>query len=356
MTALKQLLIQRIAATGPMTLADFMGECLLHPSFGYYTNETVFGRRGDFTTAPEISQMFGELLGLLLAQVWMDQGQPSATLAEVGPGRGTLMSDVLQATRKVPGFAKAMQVHLVEASPQLRALQEEAVRGYGARWHNALSDLPDAPLFLLANEFLDALPVRQFRRDGTGWRECLVHAEGADLRFAFSEIVDVPAIAHRLVDTQPGEIVEFCPALSAAIGEISRRIARHGGLAVIIDYGDWRSRGDTFQAVQSHQPVDPLLAPGQADLTAHVDFEAVARAAAMAGATTSRMTSQGVLLERLGITARAQQIAERLPDKEALDSHIAAHQRLTHPQEMGSLFKTIAIYRPGTPPPPGFDP
>jgi SAM-dependent MidA family methyltransferase len=349
MTPLGDLLIRRIRATGPITVADYMAECLLHPTLGYYTAREPFGAQGDFITAPEISQMFGELIGLCLAQCWLDQGAPAPfTLAEVGPGRGTLMADLLRATRNVPGFHAAARVTLVEASPRLRALQRKTLGDHSIEWTDSLEELPEAPLFLVANEFFDALPIRQFIRHAQGWQERVIGVQGDQLAFGLTPAVPLAMLDHRLADTAPGALVEHCPALPALTGAIARRIATHGGVALIVDYGDWRSLGDTLQALRGHAPVDPLAAPGEADLTAHVDFEAIARAAAPAAA--SRLTPQGVFLERLGITARAERLATGLSGP-ALASHIAAHRRLTHPQEMGTVFKVLAVHPQGHPPP-----
>ena len=354
MTPLGRLLAAQIAASGPMTLADYMAACLLHPEHGYYGTRDPLGAQGDFTTAPEISQMFGELLGLGLAQAWLDQGAPDPfVLAELGPGRGTLMADALRATRAVPGFHAALRLHLVEASAPLRAAQRDRLAGFGPQWHDDVATLPQHPLFLVANEFFDALPVRQFQRTGDGWRETVVGLQDGRLVPGRAENARHAALAHRLEDTTEGDIVETCAAAQAIAAQIGTIIARHGGAAIVVDYGDWRSLGDTLQALHNHQPADPFAEPGAADLTAHVDFEALARAAAPA--MHSRLSTQGVLLERLGITARAQTLAQSLSG-DALDVHVAAHRRLTHPDEMGSVFKSLALFPTGTPPPPGFMP
>ena len=355
--ALKRLLALRIRTDGPMSLADYMALCLGHPEHGYYTTRDPLGAAGDFTTAPEISQMFGEVLGLALAQAWMDQGRPAPfALAEAGPGRGTLMADVWRATAAVPGFHAAAGVHLVETSPALRARQADALARAGVpeaavTWHDSLSALPEAPLFLLANEFFDALPIRQMQRDTAGWRERVVGLRDGQLTLGLSDPLEVPMLGYRLPDTAPGDIVEFSPAAQAAAAVIGARIAAHGGAALIVDYGDWRSRGDTFQAVARHARADPLADPGGSDLTAHVDFEALARAAA-AAARTDPIVPQGVFLERLGISARAQALARRLTGT-ALQRHVAAHRRLTHPGEMGTLFKVLGLAPQGAPPLPG---
>lgn len=352
MMALGDLLIARIARTGPLSIAEYMADCLMHPEHGYYATRDPFGAAGDFITAPEISQMFGELIGLALAQAWMDQGQPAPfTLAELGPGRGTLMADALRATKVVPGFHDAMSVHFVEASLTLRKLQAANVPD--ASWHDSAETLPDAPLFLIANEFFDALPIRQFVREGDGWREKMVGLTDDALSFGLSAAAPLGFLEHRLADTKDGDLIEHCPALGGVVQSISQRVADRGGAALIIDYGDWQSLGDTLQALKAQAHVSPLAQPGDADLTAHVDFAAIARNAVPAKFT--RLSTQGVFLERLGITQRAQSLANGLSG-DALQSHITAHRRLTHPAEMGELFKVIGIYPPNATPPPGLEP
>ena len=352
MTALTNHITSLIRASGPLTLAEFMALCLQHPEHGYYTTRDPLGAAGDFTTAPEISQMFGELLGLCLAQSWLDAGAPAPfTLAELGPGRGTLMADILRATRAVPGFHAAAELLLIETSPALRARQAEALTGHSPTWANSFA--PKAqPLFLVANEFFDALPIRQFIRDTGGWRERVVGLSEGALAFGLTEAAPLAALEHRLSDTAEGDIVTLSGHAEAVASEIGAHIATHGGTALIIDYGDWQPTGDSFQAVKAHEKVSPLESPGEADLTAHVDFAALARAAAPAA--HSALTPQGVFLERLGITARAETLAQNLRDG-ALQNHIAAHRRLTHPEEMGSLFKVMALMPQGTHAPAGLD-
>jgi SAM-dependent MidA family methyltransferase len=355
MTDLRRDIIRRIRLTGPLSLADFMTDCLGHPTLGYYTTRDPLGADGDFTTAPEISQMFGELVGLALAQAWMDQGSPGAFhLVELGPGRGTLMADVLRATANVPGFQGAMRLSLVEISETLKARQAETLSAYDPRWINGLADLDGAPLFLIANEFFDALPIRQFQRADAGWSERVIGLEGDRLAMGLTPPAALAELAHRLDDTKPGDIVEISPQAIQITQSIAGHIAAHRGAALIFDYGDWRSLGDTVQALRDHAPEDPLANPGDADLTAHVDFEAIASAAKNAGGAMSKLTPQGVVLERLGITARAQSLAKNLSGS-ALESHIAAHRRLTHPAEMGTLFKAMAVFHPEADPPPGFE-
>ena len=350
MTPLADLLIRRIAATGPITLAEYMAECLLHPQHGYYSTRDPFGAAGDFITAPEISQMYGELLGLSLAQAWLDQGSPARiTLAELGPGRGTLMADVLRATKAVPGFHAAMTVVLVEASSTLRGVQAQTLSAYSLSWANSIADLPDAPLYLLANEFFDALPIDQFQRDNAGWRQRVVGLQNGQLALGLTD--PLPCPDPRFAADPSGTVVEICPSAGPIATHIGGIIRQHGGAAIIIDYGNWRSMGDTLQTLRNHATEDPFANPGQADLTAHVDFEVLAQAAGRDMCST--LTDQGSFLYRLGITARAARLAEGLIGF-PLQNHLAATRRLTDPAEMGTLFKAVAIRPPHCALPPGF--
>ena len=352
MTTLKDLIARRINAEGPMSLADYMSTCLLHPDHGYYATRDPFGEKGDFITAPEISQMFGELIGLSLAQSWMDQGRPSSfILAELGPGRGTLMADILRATKIVPGFHAAAKIVLVEASAALQDVQSDTLKDYKVQWVSDVTALPEGPLWLVANEFFDALPIRQFERATAGWRERMINLTGHTLGFGLAQDTAYEGLSHRIEDTQPGDVVETSPAATGIVRAIGDRIQAGGGAALIIDYGDWRSLGDTFQALKAHEAVSPFDEPGDADLTAHVDFEALALAAPC---EFSRVTPQGVFLERLGIVQRAQTLAQNLSG-DVLNDHISAFRRLTHPEEMGTLFKVMALYPHGANPPPGVE-
>lgn len=358
MTApLGEILLARVSVLGPITIAEYMHECLLHPDHGYYTGQPVFGEAGDFTTAPEISQMFGELVGLALAQAWMDQGAPGhAILLELGPGRGTMMADMLRVLDRVPQARAAMHPHLLEASPRLRAVQADTLAnawgGAAPVWINSLSDLGDTPVFAVANEFFDALPIRQFMRDGPGWRERMVVAREGALAFGMAPPTPFATLHPRLADTQDGDLVEICPAGRAIMSDLAGRIARGAGAAYVIDYGDWRSRGDTLQAVRAHAYDDVLAHPGAADLTAHVDFEPLAAAAREAGAWVSALTPQGVWLDRLGLSARSAALAKGISGP-TLESHNVAARRLTHASEMGHLFKVLGLRAAGTPPLPG---
>ena len=350
MTPLFDQILRQIRSTGPITIADYMTLALTHPDHGYYTTRDPLG--ADFTTAPEISQMFGELLGLSLAGAWMEAGAPSpVALAELGPGRGTLMADALRATAKVPGFHAAARLHLVEVSPTLRAAQAKALTGWSPTWSHHVTDLPDAPLFLIANEVFDALPIRQFLRDGAGWRERVVGANGDALVFGLTDAAPIAGLGD--AGAQDGALVQTCAAAKAIMGEIARRIATHGGAALIIDYGDAKVTGDTFQAIQNGQKADPLSAPGAADLTAHVDFGALSRVAKAEGAAVHGPVAQGTLLHRLGIDLRTRALAKTANDPGAIET---AYPRLTDPAQMGHLFKGIAVTHPERPAPPGFAP
>lgn len=335
-----------------MPVAEYMGLCLGDPEHGYYMTRDPFGAAGDFVTAPEISQMFGELLGAWAAQVWIDQGRPDPfLLVELGPGRGTLMRDALRAVAGVPGFRAAARVLLVETSPVLCARQAETLEGSGARWAGSLAALPEAPVIAFANEFFDALPVRQVQRLGTAWRERMVVLEGGRLAFGWGTPRAEAVLEARFASVPDGAVVELCPAGEAAAASLGARIAARGGAALIVDYGRWDGIGDSLQALADGAHADPLARPGEADLTAHVRFRALAEAAG-ASLRASGPVPQGVFLERLGITARARVLARGAAGAEVA----AAHRRLTHPEEMGNLFQVLALTPRGAPVPPGFDP
>ena len=319
-------LARRIAEHGPITVADYMGAANAH----YYSNREPFGTEGDFTTAPEISQMFGELAGLWLADGWLRAGRPAeAHFVELGPGRGTLANDALRAMR---GTGLEPAVELVEQSPRLRAVQAQTLP-VPARWHDDVSSLPaSGPLLVIANEFFDALPVRQF--DDTG-EELRVSADGD--RFIRSGTVD-----H-----------EISSASLAIVGDLGRRLNAQGGAALIVDYGHVRSgRGDTLQAVSRHAFADPWSEPCGRDLTAHVDFQALAEAAAAAGALVHGPIAQGDWLDSMGIQLRAMALAKAAPDR--AEEIAAARDRLIAPGQMGRLFKVLALTAPGWPKPVGF--
>ena len=312
----------------------------------YYAGRDPFGAAGDFTTSPEITQAFGECLGLWAAVTWTLMGRPDPVLlAETGPGRGTLMADALRAVRAmVPDFARAARLHLVETSPLLREAQR--ARLPDATWHDSLAGLPEGPLILLANEFLDALPIRQFVRRGSAWMERFV-ASGA--------FTERPAPDAPLPDEgEEGEIREVNePALAIATA-LGARLSASGGAALLIDYGPERSApGNSLQAIRDRRTADPLADPGTADLTAHVDFAALTRAATAAGAAAHGPVPQGVLLTRLGLHSRAAALAASDPGRGA--RHLEAAARLTAPEAMGRLFKALVLCHPALPTPPGFE-
>ena len=307
----------------------------------YYAAQDPFA---DFTTAPEISQVFGELLGLWAAMQWQAMGAPSPViLAEAGPGRGTLMADALRAIRRmVPDFAAALQLHLVENSPRLRTVQ--AAKLPGAIWHDTLDTLPRGPLLLLANEFLDALPIRQYVRRAEGWTERHV---------ANAAFVEIPTPGPTRTAAE-GEIIETSDASHAFIAQTANRIAQHGGAALFIDYGPATSApGDSLQALRHGQPANPLDTPGNADLTAHVDFQALAETARAAGTTPHGPLPQGLFLTRLGLVQRTGALARTLPPARA-DALMQGAHRLIEPDQMGRLFKALAITHQALPIPPGF--
>jgi SAM-dependent MidA family methyltransferase len=308
----------------------------------YYATHDPFQ---DFTTSPEIAQMFGELLGLWAAVVWRQLGAPDPVLlVEAGPGRGTLMRDALRAAaRAMPDFRAASRVHFIETSPLLRAAQSALVPD--ATWHDALATVPPGAAIVLANEFLDALPIRQFERHNGAWTERFVAA---------GTFVRRPAVL-AAPDAPEGTIVERGEAACAWLSALSHRLSRDGGAALILDYGPASSaQGDSLQAVRQGRPTDPLASPGEADLTAHVDFQALAEAAHAAGAKPWGPIEQGRFLNALGLAARTRQLAAANPRREA--ALLDAAERLAAPSRMGDLFKALAITQPAAPTPPGFEP
>jgi NADH dehydrogenase [ubiquinone] 1 alpha subcomplex assembly factor 7 len=338
-----------------------MALALGHPKHGYYMTRDPLGAAGDFTTSPEISQMFGELVGLWLAETWIAQGRPSPfILAELGPGRGTLMADALRALRSVPGLFDVLQLHFVETSPVLAAMQKQNVPN--ATWHDRFDTLPEGPLFLIANEFFDALPIRQFVRMERGWCERFVMLDDDSTEDAPHFVPAITPVPIQSDDILPpsvrnapvGSLAEISPASGAFAEDIALRLKRHGGAALIIDYGHAKSAaGDTLQALRAHKFVDVFETPGEADLTAHVDFEALALAARAGGAVAHGPVEQGAFLRSLGIKARAEALKARATPEQARDIDVA-ERRLTARDEMGSLFKVMALTAPNAPELAGF--
>jgi SAM-dependent MidA family methyltransferase len=350
-TPLARKIGRLIEANGPMPVADYMALCLSDPEYGYYMKRDPFGASGDFTTAPEVSQMFGEIVGAWLIHAWELAGAPALIrLVELGPGRGTLMADVLRVAERVPAFRQAASIHLVETSPALNARQQQALSPFGvdANCHSAFDTVPEGSLLLIANEFFDTLPVRQYVRAEGAWQE---RAVGVDIdgRLCFGigagRLADIP-------EAPDGSILEIRPGGEALMAEIAARIVRFGGAALIMDYGHAQSSfGDTLQAVRQHGYADPLAALGEADLTAHVDFAALGRAAESEGAAVHGPMMQGEFLLALGLKQRAARLAAGAGEQ-AREMVATAVERLSGPSEMGRLFKVLAITRRGIQPLP----
>lgn len=352
----------RIKAQGPLDIGTFMEMALAHPEHGYYRNRDPLGRGGDFTTAPEMSQMFGELIGLWAVDLWRQMGSPDKfILMECGPGRGTLMADALRAAKTVKGFSEAAEVHLLETSPVLRRIQKQTLSEYALQFHEEWPpDTKGLQVILIANEFLDALPVRQLVRRGEGWGERVVtHTEGQG--FAFIERPLKEEIEeNRMPQAKEGEVVEISPARDAFIAQ-TNQLLKGGGAALFIDYGHLKSApGDTLQAVRNHQYADVLKDIGQADLTAHVDFERIKRLSKKAGAAVLGPITQSRFLLSLGLAERAQalmhsaQATHSPAGKNALEEIKSAALRLSGPAGMGQLFKAICITHDRSLTPAGF--
>ena len=364
--SLKTRIVERIRTGGPMSVAEYMTLCLLDPVDGYYPTrdplDPGLGEGGDFITAPEISQMFGEVIGLWALQCWRDLGSPPRVrLVELGPGRGTLMADVLRSFRLDPAAMRAASVHLVEASSALQAVQADTLKMVPCPvdWHDRLEDVPEGESIILGNEFLDCLPVRQFiqTEDGqrSGWRERVVTLEGDELAFAqgtaTAEGVTLPV--HNS-EADAGQLLEVRPSVEQLVDTLAARFAKRPGRALFIDYGPAEtSFGDTLQAIVRHEKVDPLADPGNADLTARVDFEALREMANAAELDVAGPATQAAFLSRLGIEVRASALARANPDSQALLGRQL--KRLTGADEMGELFKAVCVSAPGLPEPLGFD-
>ncbi len=344
--SLSAIFARLIAHHGPISLMHYMGEA----NARYYASRDPLGSAGDFVTAPEISQMFGELIGVWLADMWIRAGRPVPVhFVELGPGRGTLARDAAAAARRY-GFEP--QVHFVEGSAALTAIQRGAVPQ--ASWHTDLASVPaEGALLLVANEFLDALPIRQLVLTQDGWRERMVaHEDGAFVPVAGQQPMDA-AIPPARREAEVGTILETCPGAQATIDEVAARLAAQGGAALFIDYGyDTPREGSTFQAVRAHRKVDPFVAPGEADLTAHVDFATLARIAETRGARWLGTVTQGRWLRALGIDLRAETLAAAAPEEAS--AIFAANGRLTDEGEMGALFKVMGLAGPSWPEGAGF--
>ncbi len=318
--------------------------CLFDKEYGYYNQPNPIGSEGAFTTAPEMTQVFGELIGLFLVQYWLDYEKTSPfSLVELGPGRGTLMSDMLRASQTVPEYLDASMLYLLEQSTTLKRHQQKRLNSYSPKWLETVEELPNQPVFAVANEFFDALPIRQFLRSNFFWKERLVGCSGNALHYEFSQEFEFLPLQARLSDTIEGDIVEYRPGAQKYIKGIVARIKKYGGIFLIIDYGRQHSLGDTFQALDNSKYTDPLENPGQADLTSHVDFGALV---AKIEGITSHLVDQGDFLKNMGIEIRAGTLSNHLTGAE-LVSHKAAINRLISPDQMGTLFKVMTLFSNG---------
>lgn len=348
---LSDIIRAKIKAEGPISLADYMELSLFHPAHGYYVTRDPIGAQGDFTTAPEMTQVFGELIGLWCAQVWKSLGQPNPfILCELGPGHGTLLKDALRAASIVPGFIEAMQLHLIEASPLLRKMQQQLLGSYKPTWVATPEDLPPHPVITIANEFFDALPIRQFVRVKERWmeRRIAVTPNGA---FVF---VLAPTIEAPNYDLPDESIVEQCPSAAEWASRIARPIVKSRGAALIIDYGDDEIYGETLQAVSNHRQAHVLSTPGMADITAHVSFSPLATAMRKIGCRIHGPVYQGDFLLGLGAKERTEALCAK-GDEQQIRTLQGALHRLTSHDSMGKLFKVMVATDRNTPTPPGVE-
>lgn len=351
-TPLEKIIVERIKENGPMNMGEYMSLCLGHPEYGYYMTRDPFGTEGDFTTSPEISQIFGELIGAWIADCWMKLGQPDPFIVlECGPGRGTLMSDALRATKQVVGFHEAMQLHLLETSPVLREKQKSMLGQYEPLWHSELqAENFKYPTIIIGNEFLDALPVRQMNFNGTDWLEITVDLNINDtLRLSENkpEKAVKALIPQLLIEPRLGDHIEVSLEQKSFIETVSKILLKQGGSALFLDYGSVHLiPSDTVQAIKKHHAVNVLEQPGEVDITSHVQFAEISRIAMESNVTVHGPVSQSDFLKRLGIDVRAEMLRAKATQLQAHDIHSAV-QRLTgmdtEKNEMGMLFKVIAF-------------
>ncbi len=359
MTPLEQQIVDMIRQDGPIGLDRYMSLCLSLPEHGYYMSRDPFGRGGDFTTAPEISQMFGELIGIWCVSMWQMLEAPDPFhLIELGPGRGTLMADLLRAAKVMPGFTDSVRVHLVEMSPALCAMQQETLANLDVpiEWHRDPGTLPDAPAIFIGNEFFDALPVQQMQKGTSGWHERVIGLDaGGQLQVGrAADPVPQSAVPKWALDGEIEDIAEISPARVECARQMAGHVAAHGGALLLIDYGHTRSGlGDTLQAVSRHEPVDILDRPGECDLTAHVDFAVLEACFADEGLKTYGPVSQSQFLAGMGIAERMEMLSKRGGARERMKIAEAA-RRLVAGTEMGHLFKVLAATHKDCPAPVPF--
>lgn len=352
---LVKIIADQIQESGSISVAEYMDLALAHPQHGYYRQEKILGSAGDFTTSPEISQVFGELIGLWCAQVWKDMGAPSPiNLIELGPGRGTLMSDALRAVKVAQHFLDAMKLYFLDINPYFVARQKEKLAAHHPHHFSSLDQLPQGPSLIIANEFFDALPIEQIIFDGSEWRRRVIETKNNELAFANGDIFDIQDIADLIPcdAPKPGDIFEFNPAALGAMQKIAAHLKTNGGAALFIDYGHLQPGfGETFQALRQHAYTNPLQNPGASDLTAHVDFFALSQAA-MAQGLLAQTATQGKFLENLGIRTRLARLVTANPAKKP--DLTAGVDRITANDKMGTLFKVLCIYPANQPMPAGF--
>ncbi len=361
MTALNDHLVHTIKENGPISFAYYMAECLANPKHGYYMTRDPIGKSGDFITSPEVSQMFGEMVGLWVIDCWQKMSYPpSFNLVELGPGRGTLMADIIRILHTQPDIRDAVQIQMVEISPPLKDLQRKTLEGVGltATWHERFMDVPEGPTIIIANEFFDALPQHQFMKKGESWAEHTIGVEDDKL----ASLMAAPGPSFQLLDkdlvkkAKDGDVLEVCPPALYMMGDIAARLKSYGGGALIIDYGYTKPGvGNTIQAMKGHDFHPPLEAPGEADITAHVNFMALQTALGELEMDVLGPVTQRDFLKNLGIDYRAEQIISANPDRPGAAENIQKGlKKLVGEKEMGNLFKVLGISYGLYGEPPGF--
>ena len=356
-----EILKRKILDCGAISLSEYMEICLTHPKYGYYIRNTPIGAKGDFTTSPEISQMFGELIGLWIAKVWIDHNKPDKfSLVELGPGNGTLMVDILRATQIVDGLHSALDLILIDISPNLQKIQKKALKDFPVKWKTKISDLPNQPTIIVANEFFDALPISQFKRKSNQWMEVMVTMKDPNTKDSDEFCFQLMKTNNKLFDDlemeniSEGDIIEFSKMMKDSVCYLSEHIQQNSGTALIIDYGKEGNVGNTLQSVQQHCYSNPLKCPGQMDLTSFVDFNAIRSYAEGFELIVPNLTCQRDFLKALGIEQRAKILSRNLSG-DKLGLHQTALERLIGKDSMGHLFKVLGLRSKNFPPLAGLE-